>query len=405
MRRRERETNPLIEGLKTVLKEGKPLSGKDGFFSNLLKQTYEAILEEEMELHMEGSKEEMIGNRLNGRSRKQMKSSYGSFELETPRDRHGSFEPSIIPKRQTSISQEIDDKILALYKLGTSYEDIKEGIRDLYGFETSDAIISAISDRLLEDIQAFRSKPLDEVYAIVFLDAMFVKVREKGAIVTKAVYSLIAVDMKGVKQCLGFYLAETEGASTWSAILADLKVRGIKDILFVCVDGLKGLPDAIEAHFPRTIVQLCVVHQIRNSLKYVSWKERKNLALILKSIYTASSKEIATENLRKAVNDNPKYQLALKGWLQNADRLFAYFQFSPPIRKLIYTTNSIENFHRQIRKFIKTKSAFTSEQALIKSIYCATIKASKKWSMPLQHWYDIIPELELLFPNRINLEF
>ncbi len=386
----------LIQGLY----DKKPLSGEDGLITNLLKTAYEAALDGEAQAHIADTKLEEGGNRRNGMSKKLIKSAYGSFELETPRDRNCSFEPALVKKRQTVVTEEIDNKILALYSLGASYEDISQYVSDIYGLSISDAAISAVTDKLLEAISQWRSRPLDALYPIIFMDAMYFKVRENGAVTTKVMYNIMGISRTGHKDILGCYFCESEGASFWLGVLNDLKARGVQDILIACIDGLKGFPDAIATSFPKTTVQLCVVHQIRNSLKMVASKYQKQFIADLKTVYTASSKEVAEVNLLTISDKWSKYHMALKGWHDHWENLSCYFQFSPAIRKLIYTTNPIEGFHRQIRKYTKTKGAFTSENALLKLTYCAILQITKKWSMPLPNWADTISELDLIFPNR-----
>lgn len=387
----------LIQGLY----EKKPLSGEDGLITKLLKTAYEAALDGEAEVHIADTKIEEGGNRRNGVSKKLVKSGYGTFELQTPRDRNSSFDPTIVKKRQTVLTEEIDNKVLALYGLGASYEDIAKYVSDMYGLTISDAAISAITDKLLEKITEWRSRPLDAVYPIIFMDAMYFKVRENGAVATKVMYNIMGINRGGYKDILGCYFCESEGASFWLGVLNDLKARGVQDIMIACIDGLKGFPDAIAASFPKTEGQLCVVHQIRNSFKMVPSKYQKQFITDLKTVYTAASKEVAEANLLTISEKWGKYHMALKGWHDNWDKLSTYFTFSPAIRKLIYTTNPIEGFHRPIRKYTKTKGAFTSENALLKLTYCAINQITSKWSMPIANWADAISELDLCFPNRI----
>jgi len=391
----------IIQEIIQSLYEKKPLSGPGGVMTNLLKVAYEAALDGEAEAHVASTKVEEGGNRRNGKSQKTVKSGYGTFELETPRDRNASFEPSIVKKRQTTVTEEIDNKILALYGLGASYEDIAKYVSDIYGVSVSDATISTVTDKLLDKISEWRARPLDAVYPILFMDAMFFKVRENGAVVSKVMYNIMGVNREGFKDILGCYICDSEGASFWLSVLNDLKSRGVQDIFIACIDGLKGFPEAINTSFPRAEVQLCGVHQIRNSMKMVPSKYQKQFIVDLKTVYTAPSKEVAEANLLTVTAKWGKYQMALKGWHDNWDNLSLYFKFSPAIRRLVYTTNPIEGFHRQIRKYTKTKGAFTSENALLKLTYCAINQITSKWTMPIQNWAEAISELDLHFPNRM----
>jgi transposase-like protein len=381
---------------------GKPLNGPDGILTPMIKQALEAILEGEMEAHL--ASEPIEGARRNGKAKKTVKTGSGAFELETPRDRHGTFEPQIVKKRQTVLTNELDEKILALYSLGTGYRDIAAHIKDMYGIEISTATISAITDKLLPAITEWRNRPLEDIYPVVFLDAIFFKQREAGQVVTKASYSVIGINQEGYKDVLGIYTAEQEGASFWLGVITELQARGVKDILIACVDGLKGFPEAINTIFPKTEIQLCVVHQIRNSLKYVISKDQKLFMSDLKTVYKADTKALAEDALLSLDEKwGKKYPTVLRSWNNNWENLSHYFKYAPSIRKLIYTTNPVEGFHRQVRKYTKTKGAFSSENALIKLIYCATMNIKKKWNMPLANWGLSICQLDIHFSGRLNL--
>lgn len=385
------------------LKAGRPFLGKDGIATQLLKRIIEASLEGEVEAHVAETKTE--ANRRNGKTYKTVKADSGSFELETPRDRNGTFEPEIVKKRQTILNASLDNKILSLYSAGMSYQDVSAHLAEIYGVDVSEATISAITDKLLPIVAEWRSRPLEPVYPIVFLDAMFFRMRENGRVVSKALYNILGVNQSGHKEILGFYLAESEGANFWLGILNDLKARGVEDILIACVDGLTGFPDAIAAAFPKTEVQLCVIHQIRNSIRYVASKDQKPFMADLKTVYQAETKNLAESNLSKLDEKwGKKYPMVLKSWLHKWDMLSTYFKYSHDIRRLIYTTNPIEGFHRQVRKFTKSKGAFTSENALYKLIYSAYQKIKEKWNMPLQNWALTISQLDIYFPGRIKIE-
>lgn len=385
------------------LKSGQPLTGKDGILTPLIKELLEASLEGEMEAHLIDCHDLAIANRRNGKSSKTMKSTSGVFDLETPRDREGSFEPELVKKRQTILNESLDNKVLALYALGMSYEAISEHLGEMYGLEVSSAKISLITDRLLPLITEWRNRPLEQVYPIVFLDAMHFKVRVDGKVMTRAFYTVLAITAEGKKDILGLYLSENEGARFWLSVLNDLKARGLEDILIASIDGLKGFPEAIAEVFPKTEIQLCIVHQIRNSLKYIVSKEQKAFMADLKLVYKASSRELAEQRLLELEEKwGKKYPAVLKSWNNNWEALSQYFKYPEALRRIIYTTNIVEGFHRQIRKYTKNKGAFTSENALIKLIYCACQKVLEKWSQPIHNWALIVGQLQIYFDDRLN---
>lgn len=387
------------------MKAGKALVGRDGVFTPLMKEFLEAALEGEMVSHMATCLEEVENqNRRNGKSSKIVQSPMGAFELETPRDREGSFDPQIVKKRQTVLNASLDNKILGLYGLGMSYQDIASHLKEMYDFEVSAGTISAVTDKLLPLITEWRSRPLEAVYPILFLDGMYFKSRENGKVMTKVIYNILGINQEGYKDILGFYVAESEGANFWLGVLNDLKERGVQDVLIACVDGLTGFPEAIKGVFPQTEIQLCVVHQIRNSLKYVASKNQKEFMKDLKEVYQASSKDNAEYHLLKLEEKwGEKYPMVIKSWQSNWEHLSHYFQYSGEIRKMIYTTNAIEGFHRQVRKYTKTKGAFTSESALFKLVYCAIQKIAEKWTSPLQNWALTISQLDIYFEGRLKL--
>jgi transposase-like protein len=388
------------------MKAGKSLIGKDGVFTPLMKEFLEAALEGEMASHMESClASPETENRRNGRSVKTVQSPMGAFELETPRDREGSFEPQIVKKRQTVLNASLDNKILGLYSLGMGYQDIASHLKEMYDFDVSVGTINAVTDKLIPVIAEWRSRPLEAIYPILFLDGMYFKSRDNGKVVTKVIYNILGINQQGYKEILGFYVAESEGASFWLGVLNDLKQRGVEDVLIACVDGLSGFPEAIKGVFPKTEIQLCIVHQIRNSLKYVGSKNQKEFMKDLKTVYQASSKDIAEHYLLKLEEKwGEKYPMVIKSWQTNWENLSHYFQYSGDIRRLIYTTNAIEGFHRQVRKFTKTKGAFTSENALFKLVYCACHKITEKWTAPLQNWALTISQLDVYFEGRLKLE-
>lgn len=418
-KRRVAELTPLQQAIVESIKAKKPLMGEGGVLTDIIKGALEAALEGEMESHILQSNhssheeensssarslESIPSNRRNGKSTKTMHSSHGKFELATPRDRDSSFIPQAVVKRQTVLTEELDNKILGLFKLGMSYSDISENIEDMYGYEASAATISAVTDKLIPLVQEWRVRPLEMVYPIVFMDAMFFKTRQDNLVKTKVMYNIMGINAEGRKEILGFYAAESEGANFWLGVLNDLRERGVKDILIACVDGLKGFPEAINALFPQTEIQLCIVHQIRNSLKYVASRDQKEFMKDLKEVYKAPSKDAAEYNLLQLEDKwGKKYSVVLKSWNNNWEHLSNYFKYSAEIRKIIYTTNAIEGFHRQVRKYTKTKGAFTSDNALFKLVFCAIERINKKWTQPIPNWALTVSQLHIYFGQRLNL--
>jgi transposase-like protein len=387
------------------LKSGQSLTGKEGILTPLIKEILESALDGEMDSHLSECKDQGQPNRRNGKLKKTMKTGTGSFELETPRDREGSFEPEIVKKRQTVLNESLDNKVLSLYAIGMSYEAIAEHLAEMYGLEVSSAKISLITDKLLPTITEWRNRPLEAVYPIVFLDAMHFKIREEGKVTSKAFYSVLGVSKEGRKDILGMYLSENEGAHFWLGVLNDLRARGLEDILIASIDGLKGFPEAIAQVFPKAEIQLCVVHQIRNSLKYVVSRDQKAFMVDLKLVYKATSKDLAEHHLLELGEKwGKKYPAVMKSWQNNWESLSQYFKYPEELRRIIYTTNLVEGFHRQIRKYTKSKGAFTSENALLKLIYCACQKVLEKWSQPMHNWALIISQLQIYFEGRLNLE-
>jgi transposase-like protein len=387
------------------LKSGQDLTGKNGILTPLIKEILEAALEGEMESHLSNCKEDGQSNRRNGKLKKTMKTGTGTFELETPRDRESSFEPELVKKRQTVLNESLDNKILSLYAAGMSYETITDHLKDMYGLDVSSAKISLITDKLMPIITEWRNRPLEAVYPIVFLDAIHFKVREEGKVRSKAFYSILGVGVDGRKDILGMYFSENEGSHFWLSVLNDIRTRGVEDILIASIDGLKGFPEAIATVFPKTEIQLCVVHQIRNSLKYVVSKDQKAFMLDLKLVYKATSKDLAEHHLLELGEKwGKKYPAVIKSWQANWESLSQYFKYPEELRRIIYTTNIVEGFHRQVRKYTKSKGAFTSENALLKLIYCACQKVLEKWNQPMHNWALIISQLQIYFEGRLNLE-
>jgi putative transposase len=381
---------------------GKPLNGEKGIFAPLLKHFLEAALEGELETHLQEEKAAGLSNRLNGKTTKRVKSLSGEFELQSNRDRSGSFEPVVLPKRQVIITEELEDKVIGLYGLGLSTRDISKHIMEIYQMDISATTLSSITDKVIPAMNEWRQRPLESVYAFVYLDCMHYKVREGNAVITRAVYNILGVSLRGQKDLLGMYLSESEGAKFWLSVLTDLKNRGLQDMLIACIDGLKGFPEAIAAIFPKTEIQTCVVHQIRNSLRYIAEKDKKKFMADLKPVYQAINKEHGYENLVSLDEKwGKKYPVPVQSWYNNWENLSTFFKYDAHIRKVIYTTNAVEGFHRQVRKVTKTKGAFTSDTALLKLVYLVVQNISEKWTMPMHNWSLTLSQLYIMFEHRI----
>lgn len=386
------------------LKAGKPLFGKDGALAPLLENIINAALEGEMDAHLT-EESRQAGNRRNGKMQKLVQTPVGEVTVSTPRDRDSSFDPQFIKKRETMLAEGMAEKIISMYALGTSTRAISDWMEENLSCRVSAETISSITDRVLPEIKSWRSRSLDPVYAIVWLDAIHYKVMdEKGFAVTRAIYNVLGVGKNGKKDLLGMYISKSEGSNFWLSVLSDLQNRGVKDILITCIDGLKGFPDAIKSVFPETNVQLCIVHQIRNSLKYVGSKNQKVFLADLKRVYSAVSKEAAETQLDSLETKwGEQYPIVIKSWRDNWERLTEYFQYTPMIRKLIYTTNTVEGYHRQIRKVTKNKGVFPNDTALEKLVYLAYRNIRKKWTMPLANWAEISQQLAIKFGERFQL--
>jgi transposase-like protein len=375
---------------------------------DLFKDTLQQILEAEMDNHLGYEKHNVEGNNTgnsrNGYSKKGIQSKFGPSELAIPRDRNGEFEPQIVKKYESTSSQ-LEEQILAMYAKGMSTRDIEDHMRDIYGIEVSASLVSKITDKILPMITEWQSRPLDQVYPIVFLDAIYFKVRKDNRIVNKAAYSVLAVNMAGIKDILGIWIGEHESASFWLGVCNDLKSRGVEDILIACKDGLSGFSEAISTVFPKTEIQLCVIHQIRNSLKYVSYKEQKVLMADLKKVYQALTIEEAEQAFHEFKDKwGKKHPVIIKSWENNWFELTTYFNYPPDIRKLIYTTNVIEGYHRQLRKVTKTKTTYPTDDALRKIIYLATAEAARKWTMPIRDWRGCLSQFTIHFGDRIKMD-
>lgn len=384
------------------LRSGKPMVGQDGVFTPLLKMLIEGALNGEMDAHLSETRTTKK-NRRNGHTQKTIQSPLGGFEVFAPRDRNSTFEPQIVEKRKHSITSDIDNQIIALYGRGMSYSDIQGHLMDMYGLAISDATLTAITDRIIPEIKEWQNRVLESVYPVVWMDAMHYKVRENGKVITKAIYNVLGVTVDGQKEVLGIYFGDHESSSFWRQVLNELKMRGIEDIMVVCIDNLRGFADAIEDVFPRTDVQLCLVHQMRNSMKYMSDKDVKPMVSDLKKIYKSINEDQAKHALQQAEERwGDKYKAIFRSWHNNWERLVNFFKYPPALRRIIYTTNPIESFHRMVRKVTKTKGAFVSEDAIVKQIYLATVNAQTKWNGTMFGWSTVRRDLEDYFGTRIN---
>ncbi len=385
--------------------------GKDGLVQRLIKDVLENILEVEMGEHLGRDKydrqtdiDQDDRNYRNGYSKKTLRSSFGDVDLDVPRDRKAEFEPQIIKKYET-VCNELDKKIISLYAKGMSTRDIQAEVEDLYGITLSPSMISKITDKVIATATEWQNRMLDEIYPIVYLDAMYFKVRSNGKIVNKAVYICLGYTLEGYKDILGIWVDEAEGAKFWLSICNDLKNRGVKKILIACMDGLKGLPQAIKTVFPTVDIQTCIVHQIRNSIKYIASKDKKAFMKDLKEVYKAPTEELALaqlDNLKEKWGSN--YGMVIDSWYNNWNNLDTFFKFSPQIRKLIYTTNVLEGFNRQVRKFTKVRTIFPTDESLNKCVYLATMEIMEKWTQPIHNWGTTLAELSLYFEEQLRDE-
>jgi putative transposase len=392
----------LSKEIADQIRSGKPLTGKDGAFTPLIKQVIEAALEGEMDEHLRETKES-TSNRRNGKGRKNLKSSLGGIEIFSPRDRDGSFTPQTVAKRQRILPGDLDEKILALYSRGMSYSDMRSHIQEMYGINISDGTINSITDRVIPTIRDWQSRPLERLYAIVYMDAMHFKIRDDGKVTTKAIYTILGIDMLGKKEILGLYQGDNESASFWLQVLNDLTQRGVEDILIASIDNLRGFADAIESIYPKTEVQLCVIHQIRNSMKYIPWSNQREFMADLKKVYKADNLQMAAENMDLLEEKwAKKYPTVIKSWRTNWDRLTNYFKYPEPIRRLIYTTNTVEGYHRMVRKVTKSKGAFSSDMAVMKLVFLATMNFQIKWITPVFGWPRILNQLTIFYEDRIQ---
>ncbi|MDO9054196.1 MAG: IS256 family transposase [Gallionella sp.] len=395
----------LIDSLLAGYKKPEDLIGEHGLLKQLTKALVERALQAEMAEHLGHGKNESVTNAAkntrNGTSSKTLKGEFGELPVEIPRDRHGSFEPQLIPKHQTRWNG-FDDKILSLYARGMTVREIQSHLEEMYGTEVSPSLISSVTDAVIEEVKAWQSRPLDTLYPIVYMDCIHLKVRDSGAVRTKAVYLALGINLAGEKELLGIWIAQTEGAKFWLQVVTELKNRGVQDIFIACVDGLKGFPEAIETVYPKTAVQLCIVHMVRYSLNYVSWKLRAEIAAGLKAIYTASTPEEAEQRLDEFEEEwGADYPSIVKSWRSNWQRIIPFFDYPPEIRKVIYTTNAIESVNMSLRKITKNRGSFPSDEALLKLFYLALNNISKKWTMPIRDWKAALNRFNIQFEDRM----
>ena len=397
--------NELIDELLKECDNPEDILGKDGLLKQLTKIIVKRALEGELTDHLGYPPHSQTGNNTgnsrNGKGRKVLKGDMGEIPVDIPRDRNGTYEPQLIKKRQTRFDG-FDDKIIALYARGMTTRDIQAQLEDIYGVEVSPSLVSKVTDAVLAEVKTWQNRPLDPLYPIVYLDALRIKGRPEGHISNLAVYLAIGINVEGIKDVLGMWIAKTEGAKFWLGVLTELKNRGLQDIFIASVDGLKGFPDAIETVYPDTQVQLCIVHMVRNSLKYVSWKQRKEMADDLKTIYRASTAEEARENLEAfALKWDKTHPTVSRSWSNNWERLTPFFGYPAGIRRAIYTTNAIESLNMSLRKVTKTRGSFPNDDAIFKILYLALKNASKKWTMPIRNWKEAMNHFAILFENRM----
>jgi putative transposase len=395
----------LIDSLLAGYQKPEDLIGENGLLKQLTKALVERALEAEMTEHLGHARHNPVmnptGNTRNGKSQKTLKGDFGELPIEIPRDRHGRFEPQIIAKHQSRWTG-FDDKIISLYARGLTVREIQSHLEELYGTEVSPSLISSVTDAVADEVKAWQSRPLEPVYPIVYLDCIHVKVRDTGAVRVKAVYLAIGITMSGEKEVLGLWIAQTEGAKFWLQVVTELKNRGVQDIFIACVDGLKGFPEAIETVYPQTAVQLCIVHLVRNSLNYVSWKMRKQIAADLKLIYQSATVDEAEQRLAEFESQwNDAYPPIAQIWRRNWSRITPFFDYPPEIRRIIYTTNAIESVNMSLRKISKNRGSFPSDEALSKLFYLALMNISKKWTMPLHDWKAALNRFSIQFDDRM----
>jgi len=398
-------TDELLDILMKNYKKPEDLIGENGLLKQLTKRLLERAMQAELTEHLGYEKHapsgKNSGNSRNGGYNKTITGDFGNLEVTTPRDRNSTFEPVILPKGETRFTG-FDDKIISMYARGMTTRDIQGHLQEIYGIDVSPSLISQVTDAISEEVILWQNRPLDDVYPIVYLDAVRIKVRHDSRVINKAVYLAIGVNMDGIKEVLGMWTSENEGAKFWLQVVTELKNRGVKEIFIACVDGLKGFPEAIEAIFPKTQTQLCIVHMVRHSLNYVSWKQRKEVADDLKTIYQATTVELAEKNLDAfAVKWDASHPTIAKSWRNNWERIIPLFSYPKDIRKAIYTTNAIESLNMSLRKVTKNRGHFPSDEAMFKLLYLALRNIAKKWTMPIKDWKSALNQFSILFEERM----
>ena len=404
---RDQLLDDLIDELSEECESAEDILGNDGIIKALTSRLLNRMLEGELTDHLGYDKHDVSGhhsgNTRNGTSPKRVKIDQGEVSLEIPRDRNGEFDPQIVRKHQRRLKG-FDDKVISLYARGLTDREIQAHIQEMYGVKISPSLVSNVTDLVLDEVKAWRSRPLEDVYPIVYMDALSVKIREDGRVINKSIYLALGINMEGDKDLLGLWISENEGAKFWLSVLTDLQNRGLKDIFIACVDGLSGFPEAIETVFPKTEVQLCIVHILRNCFKFVSWKDRKEVAADLKPIYKAATEEAAETHLEAFGQKwDGKYPSISKIWHDNWTHIIPFFAYPEEIRKVIYTTNAIESVNRSVRKIIKNRGAFPSDDAATKLIYLALRNIAKKWSRPIFNWQAALNRFVIMFGNRVRL--
>ena len=398
-------TDQILDQLLADCKSPEDLMGEQGLLRQLTKKLAERALEAEMEHHLGYPKNspsgKNTGNSRNGKTAKTVRSVHGELELEIPRDRNSTFEPQLVKKGEKQLAG-FDDRILSLYAKGMSTRDIQAHFEEAYGVEVSPTFISQVTNAVLDEVNAWQQRPLAAVYPIVYLDCLVVRSRDSGVIQNKAVYLALGVNTEGEKELLGLWLAQNEGAKFWLSVMNELKNRGVTDIFIACCDGLKGFPEAIEAVYPKTQIQLCIVHQIRHSLKFVSWKERKAVAADLRTIYAAATYQEAEQALEQfALNWDSQHPQISQSWRNNWSRLSVFFDYPPEIRKVIYTTNAIESLNASLRQVTKTRRSFPNDDAILKLLYLALHQIAKKWTMPIRDWKPAMKQFIIMYVDRL----
>ena len=406
-----KETSPinidLIDQLLKDYKSPEDVLGENGLLKQLTRAVLQRAMAAELTDHLgyekHSSEGKNSGNSRNGKSKKTLKGSFGTLPIDVPRDRKATFEPKIVPKGQTRF-EGFDDLILSLYARGMTTREIKQHLEEIYQVEVSPTLISQVTDAVVDEVRAWQSRPLERVYPILYLDCIMVKIRDSAHILNKAIYLVIGVNLEGIKEVLGLWVAQSEGAKFWLGVVTELRNRGVEDIFIACVDGLKGLPEAIEAVFPKTEVQLCIVHLVRQSLNYVSWKQRKEVAGDLKLIYSSATREEAELRLEEfAQKWDCKYPTISPAWRRNWERIVPFLAYPDEIRRVIYTTNAIESVNRGLRKIIKNRGSFPTDEAAMKLLYLAIQNISQKWNRPIKEWRAALNRFAIVFEGRLPI--